>query len=60
MQVAIEQGDKVKLARFNELLDGLTQFIQNTNANRANPLSRAPAFNPPATLDNPQWCFALY
>lgn len=28
MQVAIEQGDKVKLARFNELLDGLTQFIQ--------------------------------
>lgn len=28
MQVAIEQGDKAKLERFNEQLDGLTQFIQ--------------------------------
>ena len=28
MQVAIDQGDRTKLARFNELLDGLTQFIQ--------------------------------
>ncbi|SUI60233.1 L-2,4-diaminobutyrate decarboxylase [Shewanella putrefaciens] len=28
IQVAIEQGDTAKLARFNELLDGLTQFIQ--------------------------------
>ncbi|MGL5906424.1 MAG: pyridoxal-dependent aspartate 1-decarboxylase PanP [Shewanella sp.] len=28
MQLAIEQGDTLKLTRFNELLDGLTQFIQ--------------------------------
>lgn len=28
MQLTCEQADTVKLARFNELLDGLTQFIQ--------------------------------